>query len=148
MARQADRQTEEQTLSLSAPASAGQLVLVVDDEELIRSVAGAVLEGSGFRVLTAADGAEALATYRSHLDAQGQSDIDLILLDYTMPGRTGLEILRELRELNPSVRVIFSTGYALDSNGVQLMAAGARAFVPKPYRPHELLRTVHEVLDS
>jgi CheY-like chemotaxis protein len=122
--------------------------LVVDDEELIRTVAGAVLEGSGLRVLAAADGAEALATYRRHLDAAGDSAIDVVLLDYTMPGRTGLEILRELRELDPAVRVIISTGYALESTGDQLLTAGARAFVPKPYRPHELLRTVREVLDG
>jgi CheY-like chemotaxis protein len=132
----------------SASEGGGRLFLVVDDEELIRTVAGAVLEGSGFRVLTAADGEEALATYRGRLDAAGHSDIDLILLDYTMPGRTGLEILQELRELNPAVRVVFSTGYALDSTGAQLLAAGARGFVPKPYRPHELLQTVREVLGS
>jgi signal transduction histidine kinase/ActR/RegA family two-component response regulator len=134
--------------TLSTSEGGGRLILVVDDEELIRTVAGAVLEGSGFRVLTAADGEEALATYRGRLDAVGRSDIDLILLDYTMPGRTGLEILQELRELNPAVRVIFSTGYALDSTGAQLLAAGARGFVPKPYRPHELLHTVREVLGS
>jgi two-component system cell cycle sensor histidine kinase/response regulator CckA len=124
----------------------GQLVLVVDDEELIRTVAGAVLEGAGFRVLTAADGTEALAAYRSHLDPAGRSGIDLVLLDYTMPGRTGLEILHELRVLDPAVRVVFSTGYALDSTANQLLAAGAQAFVPKPYRPSELLHTVLEVL--
>jgi CheY-like chemotaxis protein len=124
----------------------GERILVVDDEELVRNLVRSILNTSGFEVVTAADGEEALSVYRSSLGEPGGGRIDLVLLDYTMPRLTGLEVLEGLKQIDPRVRVIFSSGFALDRDGDELLAAGARRFVPKPYRPRELLRVVQEVL--
>ena len=63
-----------------------------------------------------------------------------------MPGLTGLQVFEALRKLDPGVCVVFSSGYALQGDASPLLAAGARAFVPKPYRPDELVQAVRKVL--
>lgn len=127
----------------AAPAAHpdGACVLVADDEPLVRELARSVLERAGFRVLTASDGSEALAACRGHVDA-----IDAVLLDYTMPGLTGLEVLQELRQFAPNLRVVFSSGYALEHEVQQFLDAGARAFLPKPYRPRDLVQAIQRAL--
>jgi PAS domain S-box-containing protein len=120
-----------------------ECILVVDDEDLVRTAARCVLERWGFRVLTAADGEQALAAYRAR-----DPEIDLVLLDFTMPERSGMEVLRGLQSMDPSVRVIFASGQVDLGDGESFLAAGARAFVPKPYRPEELVRRVRQVLDE
>ena len=115
----------------------------MEDEDLVRNLARALLERWGFRVLTAADGEEALATYR-----QRAADIDLVLLDCTMPKLTGLQVLETLQQLNPEVRVIFASGHDLFADSDRLLAAGARAFVSKPFRPDDLVRRIRLILDE
>jgi PAS domain S-box-containing protein len=125
------------------PQGSGECVLVVDDENMVRELARAVLERHGLHVLVAADGDEALAQYVAHRDR-----IDLVLLDYSLPGMNGLQVFEELRKLDPEVCVVFASGYALEGDASPLLAAGARAFVAKPYRPHELMEVVHQALAS
>ena len=125
------------------PAGGQESILVVDDEDLVRLLAEAVLQRWGYRVLTACDGEEALEVYRRHA-----AEIDLVLLDYSMPKLTGLQVFEELKKLDPRVCVVFSSGYTMDKDGDQLLASGARAFIPKPYRPEDLTRTVRHVLDT
>jgi CheY-like chemotaxis protein len=112
-------------------------VLVVDDEELIRNLAKSVLERDGYKVMVAVDGPQAVEAYRKH-----GSEVAAVLLDYTMPEMTGVQVFAALREMDPDVRVIFSTGYAADHDGETLLASGACGFVPKPYRPAQLLDTM------
>jgi PAS domain S-box-containing protein len=118
-------------------------ILVADDEPLVRDLGRAVLERAGYRVMTATDGADALEVYRA-----GAAEIDLILLDYTMPRLTGLQVMEALHQAGSSVPVVLSSGYALEGEVHQFLAAGARAFMPKPYRPQELVQTVQRVLDQ
>jgi signal transduction histidine kinase/ActR/RegA family two-component response regulator len=124
-----------------ALAEGGECVLVVDDEDMVRDLARLVLERRGFRVLTASDGEEALAQYGAH-----PGRIDLVLLDYSMPGLTGLQVFEALRKMDPKVCVVFSSGYGLQGDALPLLAAGAQGFVAKPYRPDELLQAVHRAL--
>ncbi len=124
----------------SLPAVKQRCVLVADDEPLVRDLARAVLERAGYRVLTAGDGEEALAAFRAG------GDIDLLLLDYTMPGLTGLQVMEALRQEGATVPIVLSSGYALEGQVQQFLAAGASAFMPKPYRPQDLVQTVRRVL--
>jgi PAS domain S-box-containing protein len=139
--------TETEALSPQSSALSSErrpaCVLVVDDEPMVRNLARAILQRDGLQVRLAADGAEALREYEEHTD-----EIDLILLDYTMPKLTGLQVLRQLREKYPKVRVIFSSGYVLDHEVQQFLDAGARAFIAKPYRPQDLLQQVCRVLQE
>ena len=115
-------------------------VLVVDDEPTIRTLARVVLEMAGYEVTLAGDGDEALDHFGTG------DDFDLVLLDYFMPRRDGLQTFHELRERRPEVRVIFSSGYIHDADRDAVLAHGGEAFLPKPYRPQELLTLVREVL--
>ncbi len=125
-----------------APAQVPEAnILVVDDESLVRDLARTVLERWGFHVQTAEGGPAALDIYRRQ-----RENIDLILLDYTMPGMNGVQVLQELLRIDPEVRVVFSSGYSMDHDVNQLLAAGARAFVPKPYRPQDLVQTIRDTL--
>jgi PAS domain S-box-containing protein len=116
-------------------------ILVVDDEPLVRDVARTVLERTGFQVVSAEDGEEALEIYRR----EGRG-IDLVLLDYIMPRMNGVQVLKELQQLDPDVCVLFSSGYHTDHEVDQLLAAGGRGFVAKPYRPQDLVQTIRNVL--
>ncbi len=116
-------------------------VLLVDDEEEIRSVASELLEARGFRVVAAGSGEEALEIYRRR-----HGGIDVVILDLGMPGMGGRRCLEELRALDPSVRVIVTTGYGEAHLRDLLAKAGARAFLNKPYRSAELARTLEQVL--
>jgi PAS domain S-box-containing protein len=116
-------------------------VLLADDEETVRSVARLVLEREGYTVTEARDGEEALRLAR----AAGEP-FDLGLLDVTMPVRGGREIVRELRHLCPSIRVILMSGYDRES----AMGGGEEgvpdAFLAKPFVARQLLTTVNELL--
>jgi two-component system, cell cycle sensor histidine kinase and response regulator CckA len=127
----------------SPPAQGGQCVLVVDDEDMVRDLARTVLERHGLRVLVAADGDEALAQYGAH-----HGEINLVLLDYSLPGMTGLQVFEELRKIEPQLCVVFASGYALEGDASPLLAAGGRAFIAKPYRPEELMEAVRKALTS
>jgi two-component system cell cycle sensor histidine kinase/response regulator CckA len=124
----------------AAVAGRGETILFVDDEEPLRRVARAILEQHGYRVRLAANGAEALAAYER--DAAGT---DLVVVDLTMPGLTGIEVVRRLRRMRPDVRVILSTGH-LGEEGRLAEQAGPLDVLPKPYAPDALARLVHDAL--
>jgi CheY-like chemotaxis protein len=131
------------TEALAVPRRHGkETVLVVDDEEMIRTLAGAALRSRGYTVLEAEDGQQALDIYSRELDR-----IDLVILDLTMPTLSGHEAFRHLLNLNARVRVLFASGYAVEqlSDLEKEMMAG---FVKKPYRPNELILAVEEALQK
>jgi CheY-like chemotaxis protein len=117
-------------------------LLMVDDEPLIRALGRTVLERAGYKVLLAADGQEAVELYR-----RAHATIDLVILDLTMPRLSGADALRQLTELDPTVRVILSSGYS-DSSEEDLAYPQVRATVAKPYRPDDLLRGVRAALQD
>ena len=129
----------------ATPAAVGDngepaTVLVVDDEETVRAVATAVLERSGFSVLTAADGREGIDVFRSRT-----ADIDIVLLDMTMPDLGGQEVFSSMRELSPEVRVVVSSGYTEEEARRQL-GAGTAGFIQKPYLPQQLVDYLRRAL--
>ena len=100
-----------------------------------------MLASLGFTVLTVADGREALAVYAEHRD-----EITLVLLDLTMPHMDGEETFRELRLLNPKIRVVMSSGYTENDITARFAGKGLVGFVQKPYSPAELAEQLRAAL--
>jgi len=121
----------------------GETVLVVEDEDQIRKLARRVLEQLGYSVLEAEDGVRGLTVYQAE-----QKRIAAVILDLTMPKKSGLEVLATLRRLNPKVRVILSSGYSAAAQKLDLAKLGVMAFLQKPYVPNDLARTLRNVLDQ
>src|SRR3974390_2826742 len=121
----------------SVPDDASSLgtVLIVDDESAIRESLQTVLELEGYAVDTAGDGAEGLARL-------AERPYDLVLLDFAMPERDGIEVLREIRERDSDLAVIMITAYGTVENAVNAMQAGATNFIPKPWDNEKLLADV------
>jgi two-component system, cell cycle sensor histidine kinase and response regulator CckA len=125
----------------AAPAGSAN-ILLVEDEETVRSLTARVLEEQGHRVLVAANGPEALA-----LAGLESADIDLVVTDVIMPGMKGPELVAKLLELRPSLKVLYVSGYAADSLGLGGRIDGEIPFLPKPFTASVLARRVREVLD-
>jgi CheY-like chemotaxis protein len=120
-------------------AEGNETILVADDESLLRGLARAILERQGYKVLLAGDGVEAVETYRRQRS-------DLVVLDLTMPRLSGREALRQLRAIDPNVRVLFASGYTAEHLHAEEQAL-ALGFVKKPYRPEDLAYAVRTALD-
>jgi len=116
-------------------------ILVVDDEEALRTVLAAELEGEGYQVTTAADGQEAINILSS-------AGFDLILLDIKMPNVDGFEVLKLAKERHPATKIIMLTGFADLKNAIESKKLGAEDFVSKPYDLVDLLTTVERVLSG
>jgi PAS domain S-box-containing protein len=126
------------------PAGEGRrraTVLLVDDEEVVRDMVGEVLEQEGFSVLRAEDGAQGVALFR-----EGRDRIDVVLLDLSMPGLSGVETFRRLREIDPAVRVVLSSGYDHDEAKGRFGPNGPAGFIQKPYRPQQLMAEIDRCL--
>jgi DNA-binding NtrC family response regulator len=114
-------------------------ILVVDDEEALRIVLSAELEGEGYQVTGAADGQEAI-------NILAAKEFDLILLDIKMPNVDGFEVLKYVKEHCPKTKVVMLTGFADLKNAIESKKLGAEDFVSKPYDLVDLLTTVERVL--
>ena len=123
------------------PRGHNELVLVVDDEEPIRNLAQKVLTRFGYRVLLAADGAEAVSLY-----APRQKEIDVVITDMAMPIMDGPATIVALKAINSEVRIVSSTGLASDGGMAMAKNAGIQHFIPKPYTAETMLNKLHEVL--
>lgn len=124
-----------------APQGRGQTVLVVDDEQAVRTMTRRTLEANGYAVLEAADGAEALATYVEHRDR-----IDVVLTDMMMPIMDGPATIRALRRLDPDVRVLAASGLHDDATLADAEAAGVGPVLAKPFTSRTLLDAVDRTL--
>jgi two-component system cell cycle sensor histidine kinase/response regulator CckA len=116
-------------------------VLVVDDDETVRTVAKQMLRRSGFTVLTAANGREAVEKF-----AAARTEITLVLLDLTMPVLGGEEAFRAMRQMRPDVRVVLMSGYSSHELASRYGAEGLAGFVQKPFRLEELEACLTTVL--
>ncbi len=119
----------------------GGTVLVVDDEAAVRSLTGRILEKHGLTVFRADDGHEAVQIFRKHMD-----DIDIVLLDLTMPRLGGEATVKELRAVRSNVRVILASGFSEEDVASRFVGLGLAGFLQKPYTPDDLMEKIREVL--
>jgi CheY-like chemotaxis protein len=133
-----NRQTEQDT-----PYGNGELILVVDDEAGVREATKTSLETFNYKVLTANDGIEAIATY-----AENRARIQLVLVDMLMPAMDGITTIRTLQKLNPQIKAIATSGLASKDHLNGMADTEVQAFLAKPYTAQELLQTIKQVLCS
>ncbi|MBA7613021.1 Sensor kinase CckA [subsurface metagenome] len=120
-----------------------ELILIVDDEESIRFLAKDILEGHGYTVLSAENGAKAINVYTKNRD-----EIDLVILDIVMPKMGGEKTFLRLKKINPEVKVLLSTGYSQNGKAKKILDSGVKGFIQKPYQVNKLLSKVRSVLDK
>jgi CheY-like chemotaxis protein len=116
-------------------------ILIIEDEERIRATMKMALETEGYSVETAADGPEGLGRFRD------DGPWNLVLLDQRMPGMDGTEVLRRLKEFDPSVRIVLVTAYGSVELARKALGTGAAGFLLKPINPEQLRKVVREVLE-
>jgi signal transduction histidine kinase/ActR/RegA family two-component response regulator len=141
---QVDAEVEYAGPATRAAATGGsEVVLLVEDEDGVRTLVRRILTAKGYRVVDASNSAEAL-----RLADKLPDSIDLVITDMVMPGGSGRELAKELALRRPEIRVLFVSGYTDDAiTGLGVLPAGA-AFLHKPFKPDLLLAKVREVLDS
>jgi DNA-binding response OmpR family regulator len=122
----------------------GGRILVVDDEPHIRRVLCTILTSHGFDVTEAKDGTEGMDA------VQSDAEYDFIILDFMMPGATGLEILARVRadSRRAETPVIILTAKGQDTDREAAMAGGADDFLTKPFSPKKLVARIREILDA
>jgi CheY-like chemotaxis protein/two-component sensor histidine kinase len=137
------RIVSEQARTSQAPSYGSETVLLVEDEDLVRSMVRESLENSGYRVLEAIEGEEALRHCNRH-----QGPIHLLLTDLVIPGMSGREIAKQVLARRPEARVLYMTGYSEDVAGRQGDVELGSALLKKPFTEETLTAKVREVLNA
>ncbi|MFH1146708.1 MAG: PAS domain S-box protein [Pseudomonadota bacterium] len=123
--------------------SGSEIILLVDDEDVVRGLGKEILEYQGYKVILAGNGLEAVGIY----EKQNQR-IDLVILDIIMPGISGVQTFERLKAINPAVKVIFSSGYSPNGCNAPGLKADSVKFIQKPYKMEELSKLVRRTLDE
>ena len=118
-------------------------VLVVDDDDGVRELAEDTLMRAGLSVLCAADGREGIELFRRHA-----AEIRAVLLDRTMPGMSGEEVIEEMRRIRPDAPIVLISGYSQESVVDHFAGTAPAGFLHKPFLPTMLLRKVRELLEE
>jgi PAS domain S-box-containing protein len=119
-----------------------ETILLVDDEKIVLEANREMLESMGYRVYAVGSGQEAIALFMGK-----RNEIDLVILDMIMPGISGGETFDRLREINPEIKVLLSSGYSLNGEAQTIMDRGCKGFIQKPFQIEKLSQKVREMLD-
>jgi len=120
-----------------------ETVLLADDEKEVREIGREILEAMGYRVLIARDGKEAISVYE-----RNQDKIDIVILDLIMPKLGGGDVYDKIKEINPDVKVLLSSGYSIDGKAKEILDRGCNGFIQKPYSIKKYTRKIREILDE
>jgi CheY-like chemotaxis protein len=120
-----------------------ETVLMVDDEDIILDVGKGIIEKLGYKVLIANSGKEAIETYKTN-----QGKIDMVILDMIMPEMGGGETYDKLKEINPGLKVLLSSGYTIDGEATKILERGCNGFIQKPFNMADLSKKIREILDE
>jgi signal transduction histidine kinase/CheY-like chemotaxis protein len=134
----------EETEPAALVSGGKETILVVEDEKVLRELAHVILESSGYRVLEAGSGVEALHVWQRH-----QRSIDLLVTDMVMPeGVSGMDLAQKLQALNPALKIIFASGYSMDDVDTSFLRERRAVFLQKPYTHVTLAQAVRKCLDG
>lgn len=129
--------------SQTQPVEKGrETVLLIDDEDIITDVSQEMLSDLGYEVLTANSGREAIEIFR-----QKKTEVNLVVLDLIMPDMGGEETFEQLKQLNPDVKVLLSSGYSMDDQASALLNHGCQGFIQKPFNLDQLSQKMRAILD-
>jgi CheY-like chemotaxis protein len=131
------------TQRFKAPRGKGETVLIIDDETSILTITSQTLQAFGYRVLTATDGAEAVALY-----AARKNEIAVVLTDMMMPVMDGTATIHVLTRINPAVKIIAASGLNTKGRITQMDAPQVKHFLTKPYTAATLLKTLRTILEE
>lgn len=140
--------SKEEPAAAETPPAAGVVegrgtILLVDDEEMILEVGQEMLQSLGYDVIPGKSGDEAVQCV-----SQNPDGVDLVVLDFVMPGMNGSEVLDQLKALKPDIKILLASGYNFNGRADALMQRGCSGFIQKPFNLAELSRKLHEILQD
>ena len=136
-----DRTIQEHKEEDPMTMNACKTVLIIDDEEMVLDVGTAMLNKMGYQVLSAGNGLEGAKIYEENIHG-----IDLVILDMIMPTANGKETYDKLKEIDPEVKVILSSGYSLNDQAAEILDCGCNDFIQKPFNMASLSQKVGNIL--
>ncbi len=116
-------------------------ILIVDDEDAQRSILKGYLEKKGYKIYSASSGTEGIKAVRNNL-------VDIVLSDFKMPDKTGLEVLEEVKKINPEISFVILTAYGTIENAVKAMRLGAFDYISKPVDLDELDLMIERIIEN
>jgi len=122
---------------------AKETVFLIDDDDMIADVSEMILKNSGYDVVSAKSGKEAIEVYK-----ENHSRIDMVILDMILPDMDGGDTYDRLKEINPGIKVLLASGYDIDYQGRDIMERGCDGFIQKPFNMNELLEKIRGILTS
>jgi len=120
-----------------------ETVLLIDDDDMVADVGKQILMKSGYDVVSAKSGKEAIEVYK-----ENQDRIDMAVLDMILPDMGGGDTYDRLKEINPKIKVLLASGYDIDYQARDIMERGCDGFIQKPFNMGELLEKTREILAS
>ncbi len=127
--------------SPARPIKGTGTILLIDDEKMILDVGLELLEELGYTVLSAMSGQEAIDVFQ-----KDQDNIDLVIMDMIMPGMGGGETFDRLKEINPEVKVLLSSGYSINGQATKIIRRGCDGFIQKPFNMNQLAEKIQKIL--
>ncbi len=122
---------------------AKETVFLIDDDDMIADVSEMILKSSGYDVVSAKSGKEAIEVYK-----ENHSRIDMVILDMILPDMGGGDTYDSLKEINPEIKVLLASGYDIEYQGRDIMDRGCDGFIQKPFNMNELLEKIKGILTS
>jgi len=120
-----------------------ETILLVDDEAIIVDVSKRMLEKLGYKIVIARDGREAIEIYKDN-----RTKIHIVILDMIMPGTGGSKAYDKLKEINPDIKVLLSSGYSINGKAREILDRGCNGFIQKPFNLKQLSQKIREILDK
>jgi two-component system cell cycle sensor histidine kinase/response regulator CckA len=141
--RASDKEVERDKDQSRDVSGGTETVLLVDDEDMIMDVGNEMLAALGYHVMVAQNGKQAVELFK-----ENQDKIDMVILDLIMPDMGGGEVFDRLKEINPKVRVLLSSGYSMEGQAQEIMTRGCDGFIQKPFNMEQLSDKLREILEN